>query len=124
VTAEVAVMNANGVALAADSAVTIGQEATKIYTSAEKLFQLSGSAPVGIMIYGNASFVGVPWETVIKSYRKKLGPKTFSTLDEYAKYFIRFINGSRAIFPQKRQDEAAGRLMCLFYLFLRDRIAD
>jgi hypothetical protein len=124
VTAEVAVMNANGVALAADSAVTIGQEATKIYTSAEKLFQLSGSAPVGIMIYGNASFVGVPWETVIKSYRKKLGAKTFLTLDEYAKDFIRFVNGSRAIFPQKRQDEGAVRLMWLFYLFLRDRIAD
>jgi hypothetical protein len=35
-TAEVAVLNSNGVALAADSAVTIGQEEGKVYTLADK----------------------------------------------------------------------------------------
>ena len=46
-TAEVGIMNASGVSLAADSAVTVGSRAEKIYTSAEKLFQLSNSAPIG-----------------------------------------------------------------------------
>jgi hypothetical protein len=59
-TAEVAVLNSNGVALAADSAVTIGHEEGKVYTSADKLFQLSECAPVGIMVYGSAAFLGVP----------------------------------------------------------------
>jgi len=68
-TAEVAVLNSNGVALAADSAVTVGQEEGKVYTSADKLFQLSEYAPVGIMVYDSATFLGVPWETVIKCYR-------------------------------------------------------
>jgi len=77
-TAEVAVLNSNGIALAADSAVTIGHEEGKIYTSADKLFQLSECAPVGIMVYGSASFLGVPWETIIKSYRTELGGRTFS----------------------------------------------
>jgi ATP-dependent protease HslVU (ClpYQ) peptidase subunit len=81
-TAEVAVLNTTGVALAADSAVTIGEDATKIYTSAEKLFQLSNSAPVGAMIYGSASLVGLPWETTIKAYRKKLSDKTLPAIED------------------------------------------
>jgi hypothetical protein len=55
-TAEVAILNNNGIALAADSAVTIGHEEGKIFTSADKLFQLSECAPVGIMVYGSATF--------------------------------------------------------------------
>lgn len=39
-TAQVAVLNTIGVALAADSAVTLGA-ASKVYTSADKLFQLT-----------------------------------------------------------------------------------
>lgn len=119
-TAEVTVMNCTGVSLAADSAVTIGHQATKIYTSAEKLFQLSNSAPVGIMIYGNAGFVGVPWETIIKEYRKTLGNKTFNKLEDYSKNFIAFLNSSRKIFPKKRQTEETGKLVWLYYSYLLD----
>ena len=48
-TAEVAILNSTGVALAADSAVSIGPDADKIYTSAEKLFQLGVADPVGVV---------------------------------------------------------------------------
>jgi hypothetical protein len=50
-TCEVAVMNKRGIALAADSAVTLGN-GKKIYHTAEKLFSLSPSLPVAIMTYG------------------------------------------------------------------------
>ena len=53
-TCEVAVMNTRGIALAADSAVTLG-DGQKIYHSAEKLLQLAPSAPVGIMTFGSAA---------------------------------------------------------------------
>ncbi len=79
-TAEVAVLSRVGVALAADSAVTVDSEAGKVYTSADKLFQLSAVAPVGVMIYGNASFMDVPWETVLKTFRRRLGARAFDTL--------------------------------------------
>jgi len=52
-TCEIAVMNKRGLALAADSAVTIG-DGEKIYHHGEKLFALSSGAPVGILIYGSA----------------------------------------------------------------------
>jgi hypothetical protein len=52
-TAEIAIVNKNAVALAADSAVTLRDPSTsKIYNTANKLFMLSKFEPVGIMIYG------------------------------------------------------------------------
>ncbi|WP_339148422.1 MULTISPECIES: hypothetical protein [unclassified Sutcliffiella] len=90
-TAEIGILNRSGVALAADSAVTIGGEGNqKVYNSANKLFSLSKIHPVGIMIYGGADFMGVPWETIIKTYRGKLGDAKFDTLQEYADHFIKF----------------------------------
>jgi hypothetical protein len=78
-TAEIAIMNREAIAIAADSAVTLSEEAgNKIFTSANKIFSLSKYHPVGIMIYGTANFMGVPWETIIKSYRKLLGFKEFN----------------------------------------------
>ncbi len=97
-TAEVAVLNCSGVALAADSAVTVGSQ--KIYNSAVKLFALSKVAPVAIMVYGNAALSRVPWEVVIKEYRKTLGGKTFPKLEGYSTDFVRFIVGSKIFFDE------------------------
>jgi len=101
-TCEVAVMNRRGIALAADSAVSLG-EGEKIYHSAEKLFPLSLSAPVGIMTYGSADFMGVPWEIIIKIYGQKLGGRKFETLEQYANDFLRFIEATESLFPQSAQ---------------------
>jgi hypothetical protein len=101
-TCEVAVMNRRGIALATDSAVTLG-EGEKIYHSAEKLFPLSLAAPVGIMTYGAADFMGVPWEIIIKIYGQKLDGRKFETLEQYAQDFFRFIEGTESLFPQSAQ---------------------
>ncbi len=98
-TAEVSVMNSLGVALAADSAVTLGGSG-KVYASADKLFQLSSSEPVGVMFYGNAEFLGVPWETVVKMYRSSLGDQAFQTIEEYANDFISFVEKNKRLFPE------------------------
>lgn len=92
-TAEVAVLNKHAVALAADSAVTIGAN-SKVYNSANKLFALSKFHPVGIMIYGNAEFMGIPWETIIKSYRRTLDNSYFDSLTKYAENFFEFLSAA------------------------------
>ncbi|GHT87663.1 hypothetical protein FACS1894137_15230 [Spirochaetia bacterium] len=89
-TAEVAIMNTQGIALAADSAVTLG--AGKTYNTADKLFALSRRHPVGIMIYSSASIMGIEWETIIKCYRDFLDVKSFDTLSEYAGDFINYLS--------------------------------
>lgn len=101
-TAEIAVINAGAVALAADSAVTIGKG--KIYNSALKLFSLSKTEPVGIMIYGNAGLIGVPWETMIKVFRKDLGSIKYETLEEYSDYFFTHLESRSDFFPSDVQN--------------------
>lgn len=87
--AEVILMNKNGIAIAADSAVTIGNK-TKIYNTADKMYMLSKYAPVGILIYNNSSLMDIQVELILKQYREKLGDKKFDTLDEYAFDFFNF----------------------------------
>jgi hypothetical protein len=119
-TAEIAVMNTIGIALAADSAVTIGSDAKKIFTSSDKLFQLSSQAPVGIMTYGNAAFMGVPWETIIKEFRNDLGARTFDRVDQYAKKFISFVERRSDIVTPQSQRMHSRRLITAFLLHVRE----
>jgi hypothetical protein len=92
-TAVVGILNKHAVAIAADSAVTIGGNGgRKIFNKANKVFTLSKQHPVGIMIYNSASFMMTPWETIIKIYRKQLGGTSFSTLKEYEQDFISFLH--------------------------------
>ena len=91
-TAVIGILNKEAVAVAADSAVTIGWEnGKKIYNTANKIFTLSKHAPVGIALYNSASFMTTPWETIIKIYREKLGRKVFATMDEYQQDFFGFL---------------------------------
>ncbi len=94
-TAVVGILNKTGVAIAADSAVTInsGSKERKIYNTANKIFTLSKYHPVSIMIYNTATFNGIPWEILIKDYRKILKNKSFKTLKEYQYDFIKYLKG-------------------------------
>jgi len=121
-TAEVAIANAGAVALAADSAVTIGGQ--KIYNSALKLFALSKVAPVGIMIYGNAGLMNVPWETLIKSYRKDLGDHCFDSLMEYASGFIEYLNKHPSAFPEESQTDWLKGNVTAYFKLMREEFLE
>src|SRR5690242_21169413 len=94
-TAEIAVLNRSAVALAADSASTSLQASglPKIFNTANKLFHLDGVSPIGIMVYGNASFMGVPWETIVKTYRSA-GSTPSARLEDAADKFLTFLSSS------------------------------
>lgn len=91
-TAEIGILNKQGVALAADSAVTLTSgDQMKVLNSANKLFNLSTYEPVGIMMYSNGDYMGTPWEIIIKQYRRLLGRKKFKTLKEYCDDFFEYV---------------------------------
>ena len=104
-TSEVVVMNRAGVALAADSAVTVEMgDSQKTRHSALKLFTLSKYRPVGVMVYNNASLLGVPMETIIKLFRRHLGKQAYGTLREYGEALIRYLDRNGTLFPHDVQD--------------------
>ena len=67
-TAEVAVLNKSAVALAADSAMSVSVGNSEKTYPTNKLFALTKQRPIGIMIYNNAEFMNIPWETIILPY--------------------------------------------------------
>lgn len=105
-TSEVVVMNRMGIALAADSVVTASAGSVyKHHDSVVKLFMLSEYHPVGIMVYNNASLLGVPWETIIKLFRKNLGNKNFDDLEGFGREIISYLNNSQSLFPENVQEK-------------------
>lgn len=124
-TAEVAILNREAVAIAADSAATVSdQTGQKVFSSANKIFSLSKHHPVGIMIYGNAIFMGVPWETIIKLFRKNLGDNKKDSLFEYGEAFIDFLKNGEQLFPKKEQEKYIRGCVYGFFLELRNRIIE
>lgn len=106
-TAIVGILNKRAVAIAADSAVTVGRdEDHKIYNTAQKIFQLSKKQPVGIMVYSSAQFMGVPWDVLIKLYYDKSGDKDLPTVEAYREDFISFLKNSKYFTTEKDQQDA------------------
>ncbi len=105
-TAVAGILNKQGVAIAADSAVTVSDmNNRKVYNSANKIFTLSKYHPVGIAIYNSAEFMGIPWEVIIKEYRKKIGNNSFDTLQDYRDDFFRWLKESD-YFSQEWNEES------------------
>ena len=104
-TSEVVAMNRMGIAMAADSVLSVYSNGVhkKKHESGAKLFMLSNVCPIGIMIFNNIALLGVPWETVIKQYRQFLGHTSFDTLEEYGHHFISFLADQEKMFPVEVQ---------------------
>lgn len=106
-TSEVVLMNNKAVAVAADSVVTVAVDGVprKTYTGVEKLFEVSAGQPVAMMIYSNAELMGLPWKTVINSYKQQAGNPVFQSVQEYAQDFFKFIDNNTKLFSEKLQRE-------------------
>jgi len=105
VTSEVAIMNQRALVFAADSATTVsyylpsGKRITRYFKGANKLFQLSATQPVGLMIYGSGSLHDVPWEVIIREFRRHLGSRACDKLATYSEQFFEFVRTHTGLFP-------------------------
>ena len=112
-TTEIAVANRWGIAIAADSAVTItqmhkGKMTEKVYNSANKVFTLSKYRPVGVMVYNAMTLGGTPWETIIKLTRSELKKAEFDHLEEYSDFLFNTLNSHAFMFPKDSVDRTVG----------------
>jgi hypothetical protein len=128
-TTEIVIMNKEAVALAADSALTTGVGSDKVFHSTQKLFPLGRHHPVGIMIYQNAEFMGVPWETIIEIYRDRvLRQKSFKTFKAYANSFMMFLDKANDsfndLFSESDQEEYFASIASRKFQIIRDWIID
>jgi hypothetical protein len=96
-TAEAAVINSRGVALAADSAVTIGG-GEKIFNTSSKIARLSDVDAIGVMTYGNAGFIGLNWDLVFSEYRRARGREHRAHLQDCVDDFLDFLASEERLF--------------------------
>ncbi|WP_236179227.1 hypothetical protein [Pseudomonas mosselii] len=115
-TAEIAIMSRTAVVLAADSATTVtswknGEIEKRYFKGANKLYELSRQAPVGLMIFGSAGLNTVPWELYIKSFREDLGSEQSDKLQTYSEKFFEFVQHNDKLFSKESKKEALLRLL-------------
>jgi hypothetical protein len=76
------------------------------------------------MIYGNANFMGIPWETMIKTYRGELDTEKFDTLKEYADDFINFLSKEKRLIPESEQKKHFKVNVYSYFSFIRREIEE
>lgn len=114
-TAEIAVLNKSAIALAADSAGTIGAgNAAKIYNGFNKIIEISDADPVALMIYGGLDFMGLPLEVLAKEYRRVRGQVPRARLEDHAADFLDYL---RSEVPVSEADCATNVLRILVPYF-------
>lgn len=92
-TAEIAIANRQAIALAADSAVTVGKK--RVWNRSNKLFSLGPTNDIAIMIYNVGDLLGIPWEIVVKQFRAERGATRFGRVRDCAESFMDFIKDAR-----------------------------
>jgi len=113
-TAIVGILNKKGIAIAADSAVTFtnaskmvtineeGEEVTlfqdKVINSGDKMLRLKDKQPIAVMTVQNANLVQLPWDVIIRWYRKQKDDSGFPKLQGYIEDFMAFVN-SKVVKP-------------------------
>ncbi|SRR5579862_190050 len=118
-TSEIAVMNQRAVALAADSAVTLIDGGTVVVRNDQrKLYNLVEGRAVGVMFFGVADIMGHPWEHLIEHYQKKVRPKEFAHLGDYAQSFTGMLDNLKEFFPPDRQKDDFKRLLASVYRYI------
>ncbi|WP_409268771.1 hypothetical protein [Pseudomonas sp. KCJK9044] len=127
-TAEIAIMSRTAVVLAADSATTVtswkdGEQERRYFKGANKLFELSRVAPVGLMIYGSADLHGVPWELPIKAFREQLGQDQYDKLETYPERFFDFVEREEKLFSDAARGSALFDVVAAATYRLQLRIA-
>jgi hypothetical protein len=101
-TSVVGILNKRGAAIAADSAVTRrrykgGSRNEKVTKNGNKMVRLSDVDPITVMITGNADFLGVPWDVIIRRYRQQNGTVHQPTVEAAARSLFEYI-ASNAVF--------------------------
>lgn len=123
-TAEIIVINKGAIALAADSAVTFYSNNEYKIKNANKLFTLSKYQPVGLMVYGNAEFMGTPWEIIIKQFRETLGIIEKDSFEEYVQLFLKFLTDYEKMIPERQMNVFLNQRVINYYSMMLQLILE
>ncbi len=115
-TAVIGMLNKKGVAVAADSAVTRSRGSNeKVTKNGNKMVRVSDVVPISVMITGNASLMTIPWDVIVRKYRKDRGHIPHPTVEESVRDLLHHITVNDFFWDKDLDeewiDENIGRFM-------------
>lgn len=102
-TSQLILMNGFGVALASDSAVTVGGKRT--YDTAEKIIPLPAPHRLAVLHSGSVNIHGMPYSVLINEWAASLGTTRLRSVALYRQNFLSWLNDNRDWVSTKRSDE-------------------
>jgi hypothetical protein len=106
-TAEVAIINRTAVTLAADSAMTLSiGSVNKINNTTDKIFELSLNDPLGLMIYNNLEFMGVPLDVIAKEFRDSNACHSCISVEQSSTAFLKYLSDNIGALESDQADHA------------------
>lgn len=111
-TVAIAAMNAEGVALAADSArtSTLPTRKQRSFHGHDKVFQLQASRTLGAMLYGDTRLAGIPWDTLLALFQEALPAGPPETVAEHLAAFNRWLMTAECLTKERRLQARDDRL--------------
>ena len=102
----VCIINKYGIALAADSAGTVGAN-KMFYNSMNKVFNLSYNNKIGVITYGATVIYNAPIEIILKEFRKYIDTHYQQISDFFSliKTFEAFLNENRSYFKFENEEK-------------------
>lgn len=107
-TSVVGILNKQGLAIAADSAVTrtrnSGRPEEKVTKNGNKMIRMSNDDPIAVMITGGADFLGVPWDVIVRRFRQRKGEekKHYPTVEACVNDFFDYVASNDALWDYGR----------------------
>jgi hypothetical protein len=118
-------MNSGAVALAADSVATIPYGlGVKHYRTATKVLGLHAHAPVAMLWYGSPDYVGMPWEVIVKEFRRTEDAR-HAHVEDYANSFFAYLDQAVASWtPDSGDDPPAATLLKRLFVMVEQETQD
>lgn len=88
-TSQIVLGNGHGIAVASDSAVTMGGRRT--YDTSEKIYPLPLPHAIAVLHAGNVVFHRMPYSTIISSWIQSIGDHQLRYLTDYVENFRKFL---------------------------------
>lgn len=92
-TSQIVLMNGFGLALASDSAMTVGSR-TRTYETAEKIIPLPEPHRLAVMIAGNSRIGNLPYSLLLGEWTRQLGTKALRSPKSYYEHFIDWLESN------------------------------
>jgi len=90
--AEIILLNKLGVAIAADSAITVGKRAA-IFNNAQKIFPFPENIPLAFLYFSSTELMGIPIDVIFRRYMESVQSRKLklSTIRDYLQDLVQFV---------------------------------